>query len=306
MLRVAVLAVTGLLASLPVPAAAQARAPVMVGIGDQKTQMFHDPRFGRLGIHIARYQMAWDALEHPAQRAEVDEWLFAARLAGVRPLITFGHARTTRGYHVLPTVGRFSYEFSLFHRRYPWVKDFATWNEANYCGEPTCHHPAIVARYWRAIRRQCHGCNVLAAELLDFPNMVSWVREFRRAARMEPRIWGMHNYRDTNRLTTGNTRALLGAMRGRLWLTETGGIVYRRNRSRVSFPQSARHAAIATRWLFNRIVPLSGRITRVYLYEWNAVQVHATWDTALIGADGRVRPAFGVLERVVAAGRRRR
>ena len=55
-----------------------------------------------------------------------------------------------------------------------------------------------------------------------------------------------------------------------MWFTETGGIVSRTNRRKVTFPESAEHAAKATRFLFDDLVPLSRRITRVYLYHWNS------------------------------------
>lgn len=311
------LAVTALLlaAALPVAGASATakpkhrQAPVLIGIGDQKLSMFSDARFTTtLQIRYVRYAIAWDALEVPAQRRQLDTWLARAKLANVRPLVTFGHSRR-RGHHrVLPTVKHFAKLFVRFRQRYPWVTDFGTWNEANYCGEPTCHKPALVAQYWRQARLHCHtsGCHVLAAELLDFPNMVSWAKAFRRASRMEPRYWGLHNYRDANRLTTVNTRSLLRATHGQLWLTETGGIVRRRNKSHVKLPESAAHAATATRWLFDRLVPLSRRITRVYLYEWNATSRRDTWDTALIDPKGRSRPAFSVVRRVVTALRRQK
>lgn len=308
MRRLLTLAVLGMFAALPAaPAAARAKpkhrqAPVLIGIGDQKVNMFTDLRFRALRIRYVRYAIAWDTLDVPAFRRELDAWLAAAKRANVRPLITFGHSRRKNHHRVLPSVKGFGSMFARFRKRYPWVKDFATWNEANYCGEPTCHKPALVASYWRQARLRCRSaCHVLAAELLDFPNMASWAKAFRRATRMEPKYWGLHNYRDVNRLTTANTRSLLRATHGQLWFTETGGIVRRRNKSTVKLPESAPHAATATRWLFDRIVPLSRRITRVYLYEWNATSPKDTWDTALIDSHGRIRPAFRVLQRVVAA-----
>jgi hypothetical protein len=302
----AVLAAVPLAGDAAAKAQVKRQAPVLIGIGDQKLSMFSDPRFKMtLRIRYVRYAIAWDTLEVPAQRRELDAWLWAAKRANVRPLVTFGHSRRPGHHRVLPTVKHFASLFVRFRKRYPWVKDFGTWNEANYCGEPTCHKPGLVAQYWRQARLHCRtGCHVLAAELLDFPNMVSWARAFRRASRMEPKYWGLHNYRDANRLTTANTRSILRATRGQLWLTETGGIVRRRNKSTVKLPESAAHAAIATRWLFDRLVPLSRRITRVYLYEWNATSPRDTWDTALIDPRGRIRPAFTVVQRVVAALRR--
>ena len=70
------------------------------------------------------------------------------------------------------------------------------------CGVGTCRRPELVARYYTLIRRNCLGCKVVAADLLDQPNMVGWARAFRRAARFEPKYWGLHDYIDANRFQT--------------------------------------------------------------------------------------------------------
>jgi hypothetical protein len=268
-----------------------------IGIADNKADMFFDPRFENSGVLHARLTVGWDALSSPWQTQEIDTWMAAARTANVVPLVSFGHSRTDR--RRLPTPERFLFEFRRFRARYPWVREYATWNEANHCGEPTCHRPRLVAAYYRKFRRDCRDCRILAAEVLDMPNMVSWVRAFKRAAHEEPRYWGLHNYIDANRRRTTGTRRMLRAVKGQVWFTETGGIVARRNRHKVTFPESAKHAATATRFLFRKLVPLSRRVTRVYIYHWNADAAPATWDSALIGPTGRTRPAFNVIEHVL-------
>jgi hypothetical protein len=296
--------VASLAAAATMAAAGAATAPasaLVVGIGDQKTEMFADARFRDLGIRYARYAVGWDVLTSHWQSAQLTDWLAAARQSGVEPLISFGHSRTAGKRRSLPTPERFKYEFRRLREAYPWVKTFATWNEANLCGEPTCHRPALVAAYYNAIRLECPSCKILAAEVLDMPNMTSWVKAFRRKARVEPKYWGLHNYLDANRLRSVGTRRLLRAVPGRIWFTETGGIVARRNRSATAgFAESTKHAAVVTRWVFDRLVPLSGRITRVYLYNWNSTSRLDTWDSGLINAHGVARPALGVLRRVVA------
>jgi hypothetical protein len=285
-----------LLAALAVAAPASA---LTIGIADQKPDMFADPRFQGSGIQFARRAVAWDALTSPGQTAALDEWLGAARAGHVEPLISFTHSSVHR--RTLPTPERLLYEFRRFRARYPWVTEFASWNEANHCGEPTCHRPELVAAYWRKLRVACPSCRILGAEVLDMPNMTSWVKAFRRAAKVEPRYWGLHNYIDANRLRTTGTRRLLKATgHALIWFTETGGIVSRINRRKVTFPESASHAAIATRFVFDKLVPLSPRNTRVYLYHWNSEPGPKTWDSALIGPGGKPRPAFRVLERVLA------
>ena len=282
-----------LLAALAVAAPASA---LTIGIADQKPDMFSDPRFQDSGIRFARRAVAWDALTSPGQTAALDEWMNAARAAHVDPLVSFTHSSVDR--RQLPTPERLLYEFRRFRARYPWVTEFATWNEANHCGEPTCHRPELVAAYWRKLRIACPQCKILGAEVLDMPNMTSWVKAFRRVSKVQPRYWGLHNYIDANRLRTSGTKRLLKATGSALiWFTETGGIVSRTNRRKVTFPESASHAAIATRFVFDKLVPLSPRNTRVYLYHWNSEPGPKTWDSALIGPGGRPRPAFRVLER---------
>jgi hypothetical protein len=286
------------LVPLAVFAVAAPASALTIGIGDQKPDMFSDPRFLDSGIQLARRAVAWDALTSPGQTAALDEWMNAARAAHVDPLVSFTHSSLNR--RQLPTPERLLYEFRRFRARYPWVTEFATWNEANHCGEPTCHRPELVAAYWRKLRIGCPKCKILGAEVLDMPNMTSWVKAFRRVSKVQPRYWGLHNYIDANRLRTSGTKRLLNATGSALiWFTETGGIVSRVNRRKVTFPESASHAAIATRFVFDRLVPLSPRNTRVYLYHWNSEPGPKTWDSALIGPGGKPRPAFRVLERVL-------
>ena len=292
--RLSVLLVV-LFAALCAASSAQA---LTIGIADQKPDMFTDPRFLASDLHYARRAVPWDALTSPTQTAQIDAWLAGARAARVIPLLSFTHSSANR--RQLPSPERLLYEFRRFRARYPWVTDYASWNEANHCGEPTCHRPELVAAYWRKLRIACPTCRILAAEVLDMPNMTSWVKTFRRAAKLEPRYWGIHNYIDANRLRTTGTRRLLKAVKGQIWFTETGGIVSRTNRRKVTFPESAEHAATATRFLFDDLVPLSRRITRVYVYHWNSEPGPKTWDSGLIGPTGKPRPAYRVLQRVLA------
>jgi hypothetical protein len=278
--------------------AAPCAGALTIGIADQKPDMFTDARFLMSDMHYARRAIPWDTLTSPTQTAGLDAWLAAAHEAHVNPLLSFTHSSADRRW--LPTPERLLYEFRRFRARYPWVTDYATWNEANHCGEPTCHRPELVAAYWRKLTRECPTCRILAAEVLDMPNMTSWVKAFRRAAKAEPRYWGLHNYLDANRLRTTGTRRLLETVSGQVWFTETGGIVSRTNRRKVTFPESAEHAATATRFLFDDLVPISRRITRVYLYQWNSDAGPSSWDSGLIGPSGKARPAFRVLQRVLA------
>jgi hypothetical protein len=279
--------------------AARAAAPPLVGIGEQNPEIFGDAHWRALGLKDVRVVASYDALDSPWQRAQLDQYMSAAHAAGARVLLSFGHSRIQGKEHHLPTVATFTYEFLRFRARYPWVKDYLTWNEANHCSQPTCKHPRTAARFYLAIRRHCRGCRVVAADVLDGSKMVSWVKRFAHAVGTTNVIWGLHNYIDANRFRERGTKALLQAVKGQVWFTETGGVVKRTNGSPVEFPESTAHAAKATDWVF-RLAELSSRVRRVYLYHWTPPTApHATWDSALVDPHGRPRPAYKVLRRWV-------
>jgi hypothetical protein len=272
---------------------------VTFGISDQKPEMFTDPLFTDLQIRHARLVVPWDVLRDDWQVRELDAWMAAARLAQVRPLLAFGRSRRDDRRDGLPTVNLLRHEFLALRARYPWATEWAAWNEANHCGQPTCRRPDRVADYFDMLRTTCPECTVLGAEVLDQPNMVAWVRAFKARAKAVPSTWGLHNYVDANRMRTSGTRALLANTGGEIWFTETGGIVWRRNRGKIPFPESPSHAATAIAWVFNRLVPLSPRITRVYLYHWSPGGPEQNWDSALTWPDGTPRPAYDVLRRTI-------
>jgi hypothetical protein len=286
-----------LLATPALAAPARAATPPLVGIGEQNPSIFTDTNWQALGVRDVRVVASYDALYSSWQRADLDAYMTAAHAAGARVLLGFGHSRMRGKEHWLPSVETYARQFLAFRARYPWVKDFLTWNEANHCSQPTCNNPIRAARYYTTIRRYCDGCRIVAADVLDGKKMVAWVKRFRRAAGGGRLVWGLHNYIDANRFRTTGTRALLGAVKGDVWFTETGGLVMRRNGSTIAFPGSTRHAAEATSWVF-RLAALSPRVKRIYLYHWSPATIpEPTWDSALVDSRDRPRPAYAVVQK---------
>jgi hypothetical protein len=275
-------------------AAPAAHADPLVGIGEQSPAMFAAPAFQALGVPRARYVVSWDALHSKGQRGQTDAYLLAARASGTRVLLSFG--RSSDHPRQLPSARRLAREFEGFRARYPWVTDYVTWNEANHCSQPTCRRPDRVADYYVALKRTCPSCRIVGADVLDDSRVASWVRRFAAVAGRNRRmIWGLHNYIDANRFRTRGTRALLGATKGEVWFTETGGLVQRKKHAQVPLPASPEHAAQAARWVF-KLAALSPRVKRVYFYHWSpSVRPDATWDSALVDKAGRPRPAYRVL-----------
>ena len=284
---------------------APAAARPAVGIGEQQAKIFTDPHFRALGIRHVRFVVGWDALGSDWQRAETDAWMARARAARVRVLLSFNVSRTPARREILPSVERYRRVFRSFRRRYPFVRDYVSWNEANHGSQPTARRPDRVAAYFDVIRHECPSCGAVAADVLDGSKMPTFVQAVRRHARHRPRIWGLHNYIDANRFRMTGTRALLRAVKGRVWFTETGGVVWRRHGpNTVPLNESAAHAARAVRWVF-KLAALSPRVTRMYFYHWSFPARRDRWDSALMDRRGRPRPAFRVLRHRVRAARRR-
>jgi len=287
----------------PTPAAPLLPGGVRVGIGDQKPDMFADPRFVALGVRYARVAIGWDAMTSAWQVEQLDAWLAGAHALNVQPLISLGHSRTSR--RSLPTPERFKFEFRTMRERWPWVTTYAVWNEANHCGEPVCHRPQLVAAYYRAMRSECPSCTILAPEILDMPNAVAYIKAFRKKLGFTPKRWGVHNYLEANRFKMVRLREIIKALpAANIWLTETGGLVRRNNGSTTDIPEGATHAGEVTRYLFDRVLPLNPRVKAVFLYHWNAGPLDTTWDSGLITPSGRERVALQVLRRVLRFGLR--
>jgi hypothetical protein len=118
-----------------------------VGIADQKTAFFTDPRFQGLKLKLARRSVAWDTMQYDWQVQDVDAWMAAARAAGVTPLITFARSRIDAKRHQVPTAAQMGASFKTFRARYPWAKEFVASNESNHFGEPTGRRPKLAAQY---------------------------------------------------------------------------------------------------------------------------------------------------------------
>jgi len=279
-----------LVAALAAPAAANATIRLSdVGIADQKADMFSDPRFAQLGIKRARIDVAYDVLLDANQTAVLDQWMNAAQAAGVQVLVTFDRSRRPGRKSFRPDTYSLVKQFNRLRARYPFVKEWVTWNEPNLSQSPT-----RTAKQWRALKKACPSCTIVAADLVDRPNIARWARAFIKAAHQQPTVWGLHNYADANQYKPRATKALLKAVKGKVWLTETGGVVKRRNGSSVKYKgESLTHAAKAINYIFTKLVRLSPRIQRVYVFHWNGR--NASWDSALISPNGSARPAFAVL-----------
>jgi hypothetical protein len=293
----------------------RSQAAVLVGIGDQDISMFGDPLFQDLGVEHGRVFVPWNVAQNARQRSYLSGWLEQADELGVEPLVSFSvpdGSRCPRRPCTLPSVGRYTSAFRAFRRRWPQVKVVSPWNEANHRSQPTWKNPKRAAQFYNVVRKYCRGCKIVAADVIDETNMESWLKVFKRYAR-SPRIWGLHNYRDTNirkGQKTGGTNRLLKAVRGEVWLTETGGLVKfilpggrcGRHPRGCLFPESTSRANKALQRMF-RLARSNSRIKRLYIYHWKQSGASNRFDAGLVDSKGKPRPGYRTVKRTLAGSR---
>lgn len=290
--------------ALLVAAPAAEAANPLVGIADQKESTFTSPRFKSLHVKRTRYVVPWNVALVRSERARFDSWYRAARKAGVRSvMVAFSASRGSRCPARpcrLPSTRSYTRAFRAFRRHYKGIRAIQPWNEANSPTQPTGpwrKGARAAARYFNVVKRYCRRCTVTAADVLDLSRrtMARWVHQFRRYARYRTTLWGLHNYTDTNK-RSGLTRAFLRMVPGRVWLTETGGIVrFQEAGGRVRFPFSERRAATATKRMFSIARKYRRRVTRLYVYQWSIDFSGNRFDAGLVRADGAPRPAYYVV-----------
>ena len=174
------------------------------------------------------------------------------------------------------------------------MRTITPWNEPNHASQPTVSVPGRAAHYYNAVRAACRGCTVVAGDMLDAPNMRRYLARYRRALGDVPAVWGLHNYFDTTYGGSAGLRTMLRAVEGRVWLTETGGIVTnRRSTGRIGLRYDEDRAARGVRRAIAMADARPRRVTRVYLYQWYGGR--DLFDAGLFRPDGTPRPGYRLL-----------
>jgi hypothetical protein len=293
------------LAMLVVPATAEAK--YSVGIGEQNANVFGNTAWRSAKLKKIRYMVPWDWQKEPGQAQADAFWLNTAHAARQDVLVAFTAPRGcyTNGKYAkrksckAPSTSAYRKQFRAFDKKYPWVQTYSAWNEINHVSQPTFKSPKRAAQYYNTLRSDCRKrkCKVMAADLLDTSNMLSYLRRFKRSAKGSPTLWGLHNYQDVNRHTSHDTLALLRNVRGQVWLTETGGFMGFGKH----FKRSSKRQVRATKWMFTLANRYSKRghgtkakLTRLYVYSWFGIPKRKgnPFDAGLVNLNGSPRAAY--------------
>jgi len=301
-----------------------ASAALKGGIGDQNASTFTDARFKALGVKRTRLIVPYDSIfKSPAA---VDQWVQTALANKVEPLIAFN---PSQGSHCparpcsVPSVKAYTKAFKAWRKKYPKVKLFNFWNETNSATQPTGSTKKTsgikrAAQLYVAAKKICASkCTVTGPDILDQnigdknkrtrkagqARMKKWVGLFLKYAGRKnyPKIWGFHNYGDTNYGRTTGTKFFLKsiAKKGQVWVTETGGIyAFTLQSGRVTLKPDAKRQAKATKSAYTIAKKYGSRIKRLYYYQWRKNNAGDFFDAGIVDFAGNLRPAYRSLTKL--------
>jgi hypothetical protein len=298
----------GLVVAGPVSASA-AKIKVAVGIGDQSPKMFADPNWKSLNLKKTRYFIEWNAIDNPDELASADEFVGAARLAGVK---VFMHISTDDINAVparpLPSVANYKKKVKSLITRYKavGVSEWGVWNEANHKSQPTAKNPKRAADFYKAFKDMCKNCKIVALDVLDQAGVERYIARWMKAAGpsgASAKIFGIHNYSQVNRRITAKkasnrypgTARIVKAVRkknkkAKFWYTETGGLASFGS----AFRCDRQRQASRTKFMFDMLKTYDKDVERLYSYNWFGTDNGGCdgFDAGLVESTGKMRPAY--------------
>jgi hypothetical protein len=274
----------------------------LTGLGDEQVEMFGNPLWQQLHTKIARYIAPYDAAVRPYSLQLARRWIAAAEAQHQQVLVAFYHSEYTPTR--MPSVAGYQRDVQKFVKLFPKVRQYQPWNEANrgnVRGMFSSPSATVAADYYRALKLACRSCTVLGLDILDQQQVgpsMRYIADFKHEiARLKtpmPSIWGLHDYSDTNRFESSRTRAILAAVPGQVWLTETGGVV----KFGGAFPNikgsGLTRAAKALSYMF-RLASSNPRIKRLYIFQWSGSTGAARFDAGLTDPHFKPRPGYVIV-----------
>jgi hypothetical protein len=281
---------------------AHAASSYLTGIGDEQGEMFGNPLWQQLHTKIVRYIAPYDAVVHSYSLDKAIVWIRAAEAAHEQVLVAFYHSEYTP--LKMPSVAQYQHDVQKFIKRFPHVRQYQSWDEANRGYIPgVLASPSAVAaaKYYQALIRVCKGCTAIGLDVLDAQDIgptLEYISEFKheigKLKTIMPKIWGLHNYSDINRLESWRTHDLVRALGGQVWLTETGGIVQFGG----AFPNKRGSGLTRSAKVLKYMFGVAGsipQIKRLYIYDWTGGNARTRFDAGLMNARDQPRPGYVVV-----------
>jgi hypothetical protein len=281
---------------------AHAASSYLTGIGDEQASMFANPLWQQLHTKIVRYIAPYDAVAHSYSLTQATQFIRDAQAAHQQVLVAFYHSEVTPTQ--LPSVALYKHDVEKFIKRFPYVRQYESWDEANrgnVAREFSSPSAVQAAQYYQAMIRVCKGCTAIGLDVLDAEDIyptLAYISEFKheigRLETVMPKIWGLHNYSDINRLESWRTTDLVNALGGQVWLTETGGLVKFGGAFPNNHGSGLTRAAKVLKYMF-AVAGSHSQIKRLYVYDWNGGSAATRFDAGLTNAHEQPREGYVVV-----------
>ena len=232
---------------------------------------FSEAGLGEPPSHIifARYVVQWNVTSEESDgpdpdgdyREQFEAWYYNALSRGLVldvSLVAFHHGEAP------PASDAFQAALQALLDRFPAIRYLEAWDEPNDTPGLT---PAGAAHYTNAAVSDCEGrsCTVIAGNLLDSANMLSFERAYSADLTVEPLNWGVHPYFAVKVHSDSAIREFerdLPARGDATWFTEIGAYVCLHGDRQ----SEARQASDAS-WLVSSLMP-AVRPAHVFYYEF--------------------------------------
>jgi hypothetical protein len=281
---------------------ARAASSYLTGISNENSRMFANPLWQQLHTKIVRYVVPYDAVVHPYSLNQAIAFIGDAEAAHQQVLVAFYHSEYTPTK--LPSISSYQSDVQKFVKLFPNVRQYESWDESNRGNVPhlfSSPSAAAAAQYYQALLRVCTGCTVIGLDVLDaqyigptLEYISAFKREIYHLETVMPRIWGLHNYSDVNRLEGWRTRDLVRALGGQVWLTETGGLVQFGGAFPNKHGSGLKRAAKVLKFMF-AVAGAHSQIKRMYIYDWTGGTSSTRFDAGLTNAHEQPRAGYVVV-----------
>jgi hypothetical protein len=281
---------------------AHAASSYLTGISNETPRMFANPLWQQLNTKIVRYVVPYDAVAHSYSLDQAIVFIHDAEATHQQVLVAFYHSEYTPTK--LPSVGSYQRDVQKFVKLFPNVRQYESWDESNRGNVPrlfSSPSAAAAAQYYQALLRVCKGCTAIGLDILDaqyigptLEYISAFKREIYRLETVMPRIWGLHNYSDVNRLEGWRTSDLVRALGGQVWLTETGGLVQFGGAFPNKHGSGLKRAAKVLKFIF-AVAGTHPQIKRMYIYDWTGGTSSTRFDAGLTNAHEQPRAGYVVV-----------
>lgn len=291
-----VLLLFGCVCAVALTSPALVAGKLVVGVSDNSPAMFSEHDFLRLHVSTARDMVPWNAavMGNRSQLRAARVWIRAAEDAHVTPMISFAG-----NGNYIPSVSVYRTAVKAFLHDFPSVKIYTPWNEPDWIYRPSLsNNPRLAAAYFNALVGLCHGCTIVAGDVYRpaSQGLAAWIQTYETGLRYRPAAWAVHPYDDIRSHTTSQIQALQSVTHGPIWLDEISGVEHR---GHWAWPSQSPYGANRDEQFLFSLPKRFHRIVRIYHYQWQAVRADF-WDSALLGPEGKPRPAYWTFANAVA------